>query len=97
MALNRTRAADKGLTYAEALEEALCFGWIDGVRRSLDGESFGVRFTPRKPKSVWSAVNIRKAMRLATLIECSAKRERIPLLARGGRKGTDPIAAIRSE
>ena len=49
------------MTYFEALDEALCFGWIDGVRRSLDADSFVQRFTPRKPKSYWSAVNIRKA------------------------------------
>ena len=52
----KTHAKEKGLTYAEALDEALCFGWIDGVRRRVDAESFSVRFTPRKPKSVWSVV-----------------------------------------
>jgi uncharacterized protein YdeI (YjbR/CyaY-like superfamily) len=55
---------DKGLTYPEALEEALCFGWIDGVRRSLDAESFSNRFSPRKRGSKWSAVNIRRAQEL---------------------------------
>lgn len=49
------------LTYFEALDEALCFGWIDGVRRSLDAERWCQRFTPRKAKSVWSFVNVRKA------------------------------------
>lgn len=52
------------MTYREALDEALCFGWIDGVRRSIDEETFSVRFTPRKPKSYWSAVNIRRANEL---------------------------------
>ena len=61
---SKAHAKRKGLTYAEALEEALCFGWIDGVRRSVDAESFSVRFSPRKPKSIWSAVNIRKAAEL---------------------------------
>jgi len=56
----KTHAEDKGLTYRQALDEALCFGWIDGVRRSLDGQSFSVRFTPRKAKSAWSAVNIKR-------------------------------------
>ena len=51
---------DEGVTYHDALDEALCFGWIDGVRRSLDAKSFSQRFTPRKPKSAWSRVNIRK-------------------------------------
>jgi uncharacterized protein YdeI (YjbR/CyaY-like superfamily) len=55
---------DKGLTYPEALEEALCFGWIDGVRRALDKESFSNRFSPRRPKSKWSAVNIKRAKHL---------------------------------
>jgi uncharacterized protein YdeI (YjbR/CyaY-like superfamily) len=49
-----------GITYQEALDEALCFGWIDGVRKSIDAESFGQRFTPRTKRSIWSAVNIRR-------------------------------------
>ena len=53
-----------GLTYKEALDEALCFGWIDGVRKTLDGEAFVQRFTPRTPKSYWSAVNIARAKEL---------------------------------
>ena len=48
----KAHAAGKGIGYAEALDEALCFGWIDGVRRRLDEDSFSVRFTPRKPRSV---------------------------------------------
>ena len=52
------------ITYHEALDEALCVGWIDGVRRSLDAESYEQRFTPRKPKSYWSAINIGHAKRL---------------------------------
>jgi uncharacterized protein YdeI (YjbR/CyaY-like superfamily) len=53
-----------GLTYAEALDEALCFGWIDGVRKGVDETTYAIRFTPRKPKSKWSAVNIHHATRL---------------------------------
>lgn len=49
-----------GLTYIEAVEQALCFGWIDGVTRGLDGERHGQRFTPRKRRSNWSAINIRR-------------------------------------
>ena len=52
------------ITYPEALDEALCFGWIDGVRNSIDAGSYRVRFSPRKPKSQWSAVNIRHVERL---------------------------------
>jgi uncharacterized protein YdeI (YjbR/CyaY-like superfamily) len=44
-------ARNKGLTYREALDEALCFGWIDGVRQAVDEESFSTRFTPRKARS----------------------------------------------
>lgn len=50
--------ARRGLTYRDALDEALCFGWIDGVRRALDAESFTVRFSPRKRESAWSRINI---------------------------------------
>ncbi len=60
----KSHAKEKGLTYREALDEALCFGWIDGVRRAVDDESFSTRFTPRKPKSKWSQVNIRRAREL---------------------------------
>jgi uncharacterized protein YdeI (YjbR/CyaY-like superfamily) len=60
----KTHAADRGVTYALALDEALCFGWIDGVRRSVDDDSFSVRFTPRRPRSIWSRVNIAHVERL---------------------------------
>jgi len=48
------------LTWAQSVDEALCFGWIDGIRRSLGEESYTIRFTPRKPRSNWSAVNIKR-------------------------------------
>jgi len=53
-----------GLTYTEALDEALCFGWIDGVRRNTGADSYSIRFTPRKPGSIWSLVNVRHVERL---------------------------------
>jgi uncharacterized protein YdeI (YjbR/CyaY-like superfamily) len=53
-----------GITYAEALDEALCFGWIDGVRKRVDDFSFTQRFTPRKPRSNWSLMNIDHVKRL---------------------------------
>lgn len=53
------------LTYPVAVDEALCFGWIDGVRKSVAADSYTVRFTPRKPQSRWSAVNITRAQQLA--------------------------------
>jgi uncharacterized protein YdeI (YjbR/CyaY-like superfamily) len=52
------------MTYDEALEEALCFGWIDGVRRRVDEWSYTNRFSPRTARSHWSAVNIRRARAL---------------------------------
>ena len=55
-----------GITYKEALDEALCYGWIDGVRKSLNDEAFVQRFTPRKAKSYWSAVNTKRAQELIT-------------------------------
>lgn len=53
-----------GVTYKQALDEALCFGWIDGVLRSLDETSYTNRFTPRRQRSTWSAVNIARAQAL---------------------------------
>ena len=52
------------MTYDEALDEALCFGWIDGVRRRVDEVSYTNRFSPRTARSYWSAVNIRRAQAL---------------------------------
>ncbi|MFL5759572.1 MAG: YdeI/OmpD-associated family protein [Thermomicrobiales bacterium] len=56
----KTKTAKPSITYQEALDEALSFGWIDGVRRSLGDESYTIRFTPRKPRSIWSAINIKR-------------------------------------
>jgi uncharacterized protein YdeI (YjbR/CyaY-like superfamily) len=53
------------VTYSEALDEALCFGWIDGVRKSIDAEAYMIRFTPRRAKSQWSVVNIKHVQRLS--------------------------------
>lgn len=60
----KVHAASRGMTYAQALDEALCFGWVDGVRHGLDSESFTVRFAPRKPRSLWSRVNAMHVERL---------------------------------
>jgi uncharacterized protein YdeI (YjbR/CyaY-like superfamily) len=61
------RADKKSITYREALDEALCFGWIDGVRKSINQTTYKQRFTPRKTKSYWSAVNIRRVGELEKL------------------------------
>lgn len=52
------------MTWSESVDQALCFGWIDGVRKSIDNESYCIRFTPRKDTSNWSAVNIKKVEEL---------------------------------
>lgn len=52
------------MTWPESVDEALCFGWIDGVRKSLDGESYTIRFSPRNTRSIWSAINIGRAIEL---------------------------------
>jgi uncharacterized protein YdeI (YjbR/CyaY-like superfamily) len=52
------------LTWPESVDQALCFGWIDGVRRSLGEHSYTIRFTPRKARSTWSAINIKRAKEL---------------------------------
>ena len=48
------------LTWPESVDEALCVGWIDGLRRSVDDERYAIRFTPRRPRSIWSRVNIER-------------------------------------
>jgi uncharacterized protein YdeI (YjbR/CyaY-like superfamily) len=48
------------ITYKESVDEALCFGWIDGIRRSVVDKRYTLRFTPRKPRSIWSAVNLKR-------------------------------------
>lgn len=63
--LAKNHALDRGgMTYAQALDEALCYGWIDGVRRRFDADSYTQRFSPRRKGSVWSGVNIGHAQRL---------------------------------
>jgi len=71
------------MTWAESVDEALCYGWIDGVRKSIDAASYCIRFSPRTAKSNWSAINIRRAqalieakrMRAAGLKAFEARRE----------------------
>jgi uncharacterized protein YdeI (YjbR/CyaY-like superfamily) len=52
------------ITWPEAVDQALCFGWIDGLRRRVDMSSYMIRFTPRRPGSVWSAINIKRVRAL---------------------------------
>lgn len=53
------------ITWPESVDEALCFGWIDGVRKRVDDARYTIRFTPRKPKSIWSAINIARVKELS--------------------------------
>jgi uncharacterized protein YdeI (YjbR/CyaY-like superfamily) len=52
------------ITWPEAVDEALCVGWIDGIRKGIDDVSYKIRFTPRRSRSIWSAVNIKRAAEL---------------------------------
>lgn len=61
-----------GITWPEAVDEALCYGWIDGIRKRIDDASYEIRFTPRKPRSTWSAVNL---ARVPELIEARRMHE----------------------
>jgi mannose-6-phosphate isomerase-like protein (cupin superfamily) len=64
LVLYKKGAGRRGISYDEAVEEALCFGWIDSIIRKIDGESYAQRFTPRKSGSNWSASNIARINRL---------------------------------
>jgi uncharacterized protein YdeI (YjbR/CyaY-like superfamily) len=55
------------ITWPESVDQALCFGWIDGVRKSVAADSYMIRFTPRKPASIWSTVNTKRAKELRKL------------------------------
>lgn len=60
----RKASGRPSLTWPESVDEALCYGWIDGIRKSLDDLSYTIRFTPRRPGSIWSGVNIKRAQAL---------------------------------
>jgi len=62
----KTSSGQPSITWPESVDRALCFGWIDGVRKSIDDISYSIRFTPRKPHSIWSSVNVK---RMSELIE----------------------------
>src|SRR5471030_2501937 len=57
-------AGRRSINWPESVDEALCFGWIDGIRKRVDEISYTIRFTPRRNTSVWSAINIRNVQRL---------------------------------
>ena len=55
------------ITWPESVDEALCFGWIDGIRRTIDEDSYTIRFTPRRARSIWSLVNVKRVAELTKL------------------------------
>jgi len=80
---HREKSGRPGITWPEAVDEALSFGWIDGKRKSIDDADYKIRFTPRKPGSIWSSVNVKRAqdliedgrMRLAGLEAFQARKQ----------------------
>ncbi|MEA2499351.1 MAG: hypothetical protein QOH26_1756, partial [Actinomycetota bacterium] len=60
----RKATGKQGMTWSESVDQALCFGWIDGVRKSIDDERYMQRFTPRNPRSNWSKINVAKVAKL---------------------------------
>ena len=65
----------QSITWPESVEQALCFGWIDGVRRSLGDDAYTIRFTPRKANSTWSAINIGLMEQLLKKKACETGRQ----------------------
>ncbi len=61
---HKKSSGQASITWPEAVDEALCFGWIDGQRRGIDAVDYAIRFTPRKPGSIWSAVNMKRVQEL---------------------------------
>lgn len=60
----RKDSGKPSITWPESVDEALCFGWIDGIRKRVDDISYKIRFTPRRSRSIWSAVNIKRVAEL---------------------------------
>ncbi len=56
----KKNSAKAGITYEEAVNEALCFGWIDGLTKRVDEDSYKIRFSPRKSKGNWSSYNVKR-------------------------------------
>src|SRR5258708_19374923 len=65
---HKKKSGKLGLTYPQALDDALCFGWIDGIRKRLHQDSYMIRFSPRRPRNIWTPVNFKQLSHLTTLI-----------------------------
>jgi uncharacterized protein YdeI (YjbR/CyaY-like superfamily) len=78
--ISKKDSKEKTITYAEALEESLCYGWIDGQKKSLDEQAWLQKFCPRGPKSIWSKINI----------------AHIEILAKAGKMEPEGLKAVAS-
>jgi uncharacterized protein YdeI (YjbR/CyaY-like superfamily) len=63
---HKRKTGRSSLTWVESVQQALCYGWIDGVRKRIDDDGYTIRFSPRKPGSIWSSVNVRHVKALIT-------------------------------
>lgn len=81
------------VSYNDAVEEALCFGWIDGVKRSIDEDRYMHRFTPRRPDSKWSKLNKERAERMLQAGHMAPAGEKSIKLAKKNGKWTEPVSA----
>lgn len=64
LGFHKKQSGEPSVTWPEAVDVALCFGWIDGVRKNIDERRYKIRFTPRRPRSIWSAVNMKRVPEL---------------------------------
>lgn len=67
LGLRKKASGLPSVTYKEAVDEALCFGWIDGLKKSIDEKSYKIRLSPRRPQSIWSQINLKRAAELKQL------------------------------
>ncbi len=92
---HKIKAGRQSMSWSESVDEALCFGWIDGVRRRIDDDAYSIRFTPRKTTSIWSAITLRKfehtdhGLRLGSTITAMSQGADISLL-----EGLTPSAQV---
>lgn len=93
----RKAAGRPTISYDEAVEEALCFGWIDGVKHKLDERRYTYRFTPRRPGSVWSDINKARIERLAAAAKIRPAGQAAIELARSNGAWTKPARAVMPE
>jgi uncharacterized protein YdeI (YjbR/CyaY-like superfamily) len=95
LTIRKSRSPIPGLRLSEAVEEALCFGWIDGAMHSLDTDTFALRFSPRRPGAVWSAANQRRAKQL--IAEGRMTEAGLDQIRRAKRNGEWRAAALRED